>query len=224
MPPGRPQTSVGPERRLRLEDIEDLRVYERGREAYRQEVIELKRRRRVAVGPLVTLLFENRETVRFQVQEMVRIEKMLSDEQVQGELDVYNPLIPAPGELSATLFIELTSEAGLREWLGKLVGIERSVELRLGRGDGADGASSGGAGGGITQEIVHSVPEAAHEEALTRETVTPSVHYVKFLFTPEQVDRFATGPVTLVVNHPVYEEEEPLSEEVRRELLSDLLP
>jgi hypothetical protein len=224
VPLERAVTPTGPERRLKLEDIEDLRVYERGRDTYRRQVIELKRRRRVAVGRLVTLLFENRETVRFQVQEMVRIEKMLLDEQVQGELDVYNPLIPAPGELSATLFIELTSEADLREWMGKLVGIERSVELRLGRGDGDDGGAYGRAGGAITREVVRSIPEAAHEEALTREMVTPSVHYVKFLFTPEQVERFATGPVALAVNHPAYEEETYLSEDVRNELLTDLRP
>jgi len=200
------------DRRLSLEDIEDLRAYERGRIAYREKMIELKRKRRVAVGPLVTLLFENRETIRFQVQEMVRVERMVSDRQVQDELDIYNPLIPAPGELSATLFIELTSEAALRQWLGKLVGIERAVELRLG--------SSSEAGG----EVVRSVPEAAHEKGLTREAVTPSVHYVKFFFTPKQVECFATGPVTLAVVHRAYEEATPLAPETRAELLTDLRP
>jgi hypothetical protein len=110
------------DRPLVIDDIEDLRTYERGRDAYRRQIIELKRRRRVAVGPFVTLVFENRETVRFQVQEMARAEKMVTDEQVQGELDIYNALLPTPGELSATLFIELTDEASLREWLPKLVG------------------------------------------------------------------------------------------------------
>jgi hypothetical protein len=214
-----------PNRRLTLEDIEDLRAYERGRVVHREKIIALKRKRRVAVGPLVTLLFENRETIRSQVQEMVRVEKMLSDEQVQGELDVYNPLIPAPGELSATLFIELTGEAALREWLGKLVGIERSVELRLGSGGGAGGEASQEADAGAGVEVVCSVPETAHEEALTREAVTPSVHYVRFTLTAEQVERFAAGPpVTLAVTHPAYKEETLLSEETRAELLTDLRP
>ncbi len=216
------------DRRLTLEDIEDLRSYERDRIAYRKKIIELKRRRRVAVGPLVTLLFENRETIRFQVQEMVRVEKMLLDEQVQDELDIYNPLIPAPGELSATLFIELTSEAALRQWLAKLVGIERSLELRLsssgGDADGTSGGAVAGSSGGGGGGVVRSVPETAHEEALTRETVTPSVHYVKFVLTPEQVLRFATGPVTLAVAHRAYEEARSLSEETRAELLTDLRP
>ena len=212
--------SAPPDRRLTLEDIEDLRAYERGRVAYRDKVIELKRRRRVAVGPLVTLLFENRETIRFQVQEMVRVEKLLSDEQVQGELDIYNPLIPPPGELSATLFIELTSEAALRQWLGKLVGIERSVELRLGSRAGA----ASGSGALERDDVVRSVPEAAHEQSLTREAVTPSVHYVRFVLSPEQVGLFAEGPVVLALSHPSYEEETLLSEETREELLGDLRP
>jgi hypothetical protein len=82
--------------RLLLEDIEDLRTYERGRDSYRRRIIELKRRRRVGVGPFVTFVFENRETVRFQIQEMARAERMMSDEQVQGELDIYNALLPSP--------------------------------------------------------------------------------------------------------------------------------
>ena len=72
----------------------------------------------------MTLVFECLDTVRFQVQEMARVEKIISDEAIQTELDIYNRLLPAPGELSATLFIELTSEPDLREWLPKLVGIE----------------------------------------------------------------------------------------------------
>ena len=140
---------------LTLADIEDQRAYERERDAYRQRVIELKCRRRVSVGPIVSLVFENRETMRSQVQEMARAERMVSDEQIQKELDVYNALIPEPGELSATLFIELTREDALRDWLPRLVGIEHSVVLRLPGG-----------------EVVRAEPESAHEEALTRPEIT----------------------------------------------------
>ena len=198
-------------RRLTLDDVLDLRAYERQREEYRRQIIELKRRRRVTVGPFVSLVFENRETIRSQVQEMARAERMVSDEQIQNELDVYNPLIPQPGELSATLFIELTGEDALRAWLPRLVGIERNVELRL-------GAAAGQAG----PEVVRSVPEGAHEEALTREEITPSVHYIRFALSPDQVERFAAGPVTVAVDHPAYRRETVLPEETREELLSDL--
>ena len=198
-------------RRLTLDDVLDLRAYERQREEYRRQIIELKRRRRVTVGPFVSLVFENRETIRSQVQEMARAERMVSDEQIQNELDVYNPLIPQPGELSATLFIELTGEDALRAWLPRLVGIERNVELRL-------GAAAGQAG----PEVVRSVPEGAHEEALTREEITPSVHYIRFALSPDQVERFAAGPVTVAVDHPAYRRETVLPAETREELLSDL--
>lgn len=192
---------------LRLEDIADVRTYEREREAFRQQVIALKRRRRVSVGPLVTLVFENRDTIRFQVQEMARAERMTTDRQIQGELDVYNPLIPGPGELSATLFVELTTEADLREWLVKLVGIERSVRLEMGEGG---------------QVEVAAEPEAAHEASLTRQDVTASVHYVRFRLDRAAVEAFARGPVHLAVRHPAYDAEAELEEGTAALLLDDL--
>jgi uncharacterized protein DUF3501 len=192
---------------LTLADIEDQRAYERERDAYRHRVIELKRRRRVPVGPIVSLVFENRETMRSQVQEMARAERMVSDEQIQKELDVYNALIPEPGELSATLFIELTGEDALRDWLPRLVGIEHSVVLQLPAG-----------------EVVRAEPESAHEEALTRPEITASVHYLRFALDPAQVERFAAGPVTLAIDHPEYSAQAALSEEVTTELLTDLRP
>jgi hypothetical protein len=197
----------GRTRMLTLDDIADLRAYERERDDYRRKVIAIKRRRRVAVGSIVSLVFENRETMRSQVQEMARAERMVSDDQIQKELDVYNALIPEPGELSATLFIELTGEEALRDWLPRLVGIEHSVLLELPGGD-----------------TVRAAPEAAHEEALTRPEITASVHYIRFALDPAQVGRFAAGPVTLAVDHPEYREHAVLSEEIRAELLTDLEP
>ena len=194
--------------KLTLDDIVDQRAYERERPEFRDRIIALKKRRRVGVGPVVTLVFENHDTIRFQIQEMARAERMLRDEQIQTELDIYNPLIPGPGELSATLFIELTSEDQLREWLPKLVGIERSVEFIIGEGDGST--------------VVRCTPEEAHEAQLTREEITASVHYVRFEFTPDQVERFGSEPVMLAVNHPDYAEGAHLSEETKASLLEDL--
>src|SRR3954454_25382622 len=191
--------------KLTLDDIVDLRAYERERDTFRQHIIDLKKRRRVGVGPVVTLVFENHDTIRFQIQEMARAERMLRDEQIQTELDVYNPLIPEPGELSATLFIELTSDEQMREWLPKLVGIERAVEFIIGEGDGSS--------------VVRCTPEAAHEAQLTREEITASVHYVRFEFTPDQVERFAADPIVLAVNHADYAEGAHISEETRASLL-----
>ena len=191
--------------KLTVHDISDLRAYERERDEFRREVIALKRRRRVALGDLVTLLFENRTTIRFQIQEMARAEKIISDESIQTELRIYNPLIPEPGQLCATLFIELTSQDALREWLPKLVGIERSLALRL-----ADG------------EMVRAVVDEDHEQQLTRDEITASVHYVRWELTADQIERFAAGPVAVVAHHPAYGVETPLSDEARAELTADL--
>jgi len=202
--------------KLSLHDIEDLRAYERERSDFRDRIITLKQKRRVHVGPVVTLLFENRETIRFQVQEMARAERMLSDEAIQGELDAYNPLIPEAGELSATLFVELTSEAELREWLPKLVGIERSVELVIG------GVAGPAGGGGGPPLVVRAEPERGHAAQLTRVEITASVHYIRWSIAPDGVERFTTEPVTLAISHPSYDHGVLLDPTTKQEMLVDL--
>ncbi len=104
-----------PAGKLTIDDIDDIRAYERIRGAFRAQMIDMRCRRRVAVGPLVSLAFENRETIRFQIQEIARVEKITTDAGIQDELDAYNPLIPDAGQLCATLFVELTSEEAIRE-------------------------------------------------------------------------------------------------------------
>ena len=194
--------------KLTLDDISDLRAYERERDDFRGRIIQLKKRRRIHVGPIVTFVFENRETIRFQIQEMARAEKIISDEGIETELRVYNPLIPEPGHLAATMFIELTSDEQLREWLPKLVGIEHRVVLRIGRG--ADAIE------------VRCVVDPDHEKQLTRDETTASVHYVHFDLTPDQIERFSASPVALAVDHPAYQHEVDLGDETRTELLADL--
>ncbi|MGZ4723191.1 MAG: DUF3501 family protein [Ilumatobacteraceae bacterium] len=191
-------------RKLTVVDIDDLRAYERVRESYRAEMIELRRRRRVAVGTIVTVAFENRDTIKFQIQEMVRAERILTDEGVQEELDTYNPLVPEAGQLCATLFIELTSDEAMREWLPKLVGIEQSVVLRLPNGD-----------------QVRCTVDPAHASQLTRDHVTAAVHYITFELTPAQVAVFGNGTV-LAIDHPEYREEAELSAATLGELAADL--
>ncbi len=192
-------------RKLSLSDILDHREYERIRVARQAEVFEIKRRRRISLGTMITVMFENRETMQAQIQEMLRVEKVLTDEGVLEELKAYNPLIPEAGQLSATLFIELTSDAQVREWLPKLVGIERGIGLKL---------SSG--------EIVRAVVDEAHAEQLTREDVTAAVHYIRFEFSAQQVEDFAEGSVQLVSTLPNYIEATELAEFTVAELLGDL--
>jgi hypothetical protein len=114
-------------RKLTITDITDIRAYERERETFRAEIIAMKKRRRIQLGELMTIIFENTQTMRFQIQEMARVEKLFTDEQIQHEVETYNDLIPEVGELRATLFIELTNDDLLREWLPKLPGIQRHI-------------------------------------------------------------------------------------------------
>lgn len=192
-------------RKLVLADIADVRAYERERDEFRAHVIELKRRRRVHLGTIVTFLFENRDTIRFQIQEMARVEKLVSDEDIQVELDIYNPMIPEPGQVCATMFIELTSDEQMREWLTKLAGVENSVLLVA-----ADGTE------------VRAVVDEQHEEGLTRENVTAAVHYLRFEFSEQAVEAFAAGPVQIRIDHPNYLEAVELGDATHEELLSDL--
>src|SRR5689334_15482813 len=108
-------------RKLSVDDIQDLRAYEKTRDEFRREIIELKKVRRIELGPIMTIVFENFDTMRWQVQEMARAERMLRDEQIAHEVDTYNQLIPDAGELSATLLLELTSDLALREWLPRRI-------------------------------------------------------------------------------------------------------
>ena len=192
-------------RKLTLDDILDVRAYERGRDEFRRQIIALKQRRRLNLGTFVSVVFENRETVRSQIQEMARVEHLSTDEDIQVEIDTYNSMIPVPGQLCATLFIELTSDESMREWLPRLVGIESSIVIRM-----ADGSE------------VRSFPEARHAEQLTRPDTTSAVHYLQFAFSPEQIAALAAGGAVLRCDHPNYLEEIALTAVNIEEMLSDL--
>ncbi len=192
-------------RKLTLDDILDQRAYERIRDDFRQRVMEIKRRRRVPIGTIVTLMFENRETMQLQVQEMIRVEKIDTDKGVLEELAAYNPLIPEPGQLCATMFIELTSDEAVREWLPKLAGVEHTVVLRLANG-----------------ETIPGRLDAQHESTLSRDDVTAAVHYLHFGFTSDQIEAFAKGGVEVQITHPSYLESATLSDVAVVELLQDL--
>ena len=194
-------------RRLTVDDIVDHRAYERERDEFRADIIAMKKRRRIALGDLVTIVFENTDTMRFQVQEMARAERMLTDDAIAHEVETYNELVPDDGELSGTLFIELTDDGSLREWLPKLRDIEFSVRFEIGDRDHAS--------------RVAGVPR--DEERLTREDITTTVHYLRFPFDGEQRERLARGPAQLVVDHPEYKVTVELDDAQRAELASDFV-
>ena len=145
---------------LTREDLLSLQDYERQRDSFRSRIIALKQRRRLALGPLISVVFENRETLQFQVQEMIRAEHIQDPLKVQDELNVYNGLLPAERELSATLLIEITDEATMKEWLDRFMGLDRGHTV---------GINAAG-------ETVYGQFEQGH----SHETKISAVHFVRF--------------------------------------------
>lgn len=193
---------------IELRDILNLYEYEKQRDAFRARVIEQKARRRVPVGPNLTLLFENRDTVLYQIQEMVRTERIVDDRKVQDEIDAYAPLLPGPGELSATLFIEIPdlhkrSDDAVRREVNRFQGLDRgAVFLEIGP---------------------HRLP-ARFEGGHSKEEKMAAVQYVRFA-VPEDARAVlldGASPVRLVVRHPNYEADVEVPPETRFELLKDL--
>ncbi len=192
-------------RPLVLADVLNLYEYEKVRDRLRQRIIEIKKHRRVHLGDRISLVFENRDTVLFQVQEMVRAERIVKDNLVQEELDVYNELIPGAGELSATLFIEITDSKDIQSILDSFQGIDRGGTLFLKIGDD------------------YAVP-AVFEQGRSKEDKISAVHFIRFKLTPEQKAALLDkkNAIELVVNHSAYQAKAKVSPELRAELVEDL--
>jgi hypothetical protein len=178
--------------------------YEQQRDAFRQRIIEVKRRRRISVGARVTLVFENRDTIQFQVQEMIRVERIFDPSKVQDELDVYNELLPAEGELSATLFIEITEPERIKQELDSFRGIDRGRSVALAAGP----------------YKVFGEFEGGH----SKEDKVSAVHFVRFRPAGGFADALfdAGQDASILVDHGAYKAEVPVPEELRREWLKDL--
>lgn len=189
---------------LDFSDVRPLPEYEKIRDSFRQEVIQQKKKRHLQVGPYVSLAFENRETVLFQIQEMMRTEHLHDREKVQEEIDTFNDLIPGPRELSATLFIEITEQERVRPILDQLIGIDRDnrVYFEVGRKKKVFGVFESG---------------RSNEEKIS------SVHYVRFKWSPAEIETFRMEDENhLVIDHPNYKHRTALTEETKKLLLEDL--
>jgi hypothetical protein len=189
---------------IKREEVLSIEAYERQRDSFRSRIIELKRRRRITVGPLITLIFENRETLQFQVQEMIRVERIHDPAKVQDELDVYNALLPTPDELSATLLIEITDEAMIKYWLDQFMGLDHGETVAI---------VAGGEKAFGQFEVGHS-----------HETKISAVHFVRFRPTASMKAAFADlrQPVLLTVDHREYHAQATVPGSMREEWLADL--
>ena len=189
-------------KKLALDDVRPPRLYERARDAARQRVIELKKARRIPLGPDVTLVFENRDTLTFQVEEMLRAEHLEEPRKIAAELEVYNSLIPDAGELSATLFVEIPRAEAIRPTLNRLVGIDEHVRLEI------DGVAIPG----------------EFEAGRSEDDRISAVQYLRFRIPPEAQGRLRTpgAAVALLTDHPSYRHRQELSEASRAALAADL--
>ena len=189
---------------IRRSDLMGLEQYAEAREAFRARVMEHKKKRRVAVGNHVTLLFEDRLTIQYQLQEILRVERVFEPEAIDEELQAYNPLIPDGRNLKATMLIEYDDPATRREELSKLVGIEDAVWM---------------------QAAGHERSAAIADEDLERSEAdkTSAVHFLRFEFSAAAVADLRGGAALAVgVDHPCYRHRtESLPDSVRASLLKD---
>jgi hypothetical protein len=195
-------------RRIEPSDVLDLATYERERVRLREAVIALKRRRRVTLGPELSLLFENLATVRFQIQEMLRAERVAEAGAVRAEIAAYNRLLPGPGEIAATLFIEIADVALLAP---------SQVRLAVERYRGLDRDA-------LWLRIGATRLPARFEDVATPEERVVAVRYLRFT-VPEAARRDLTDAdreLALEVDHPACRCSVALAAQVRAELLADL--
>jgi hypothetical protein len=188
-------------KKVGLDDILGLSGYEKVREDFLRRIIELKRKRRISIGDRVSLVFENRDTVIFQIQEMLRAERIADLDKIREEIAVYNELIPNAGELSATVFLEIEDQTYLRDELLKFLGIDEALTLRVGG---------------------HSV-RGQFEEGRSKDDKISAVQYVRFRFTAEaQKDFIAGARAELAIDHANYRASAVLSADQQKSLAADL--
>jgi len=188
-------------RKLELKDLWPLPIYEGVRHQFRREVIAAKQARRISVGPFMTFVFENRLTVKFQVQEILRAERITEDAQILEELEGFNEMLPGGGELSATLLVELTgSDSEVKAQLARLTGLGDHLCLEVGRAR-CRATMEGGRDDGRRISAVQYVRFPVPDLALLRQ-----------------------GPASIVIDHPAYTHRQELSEASRNSLAQDLLP
>jgi hypothetical protein len=186
------------------DSLMSLETYARERSDFRAKVMEHKSLRRVHLGEHVLLQFEDELTIRYQVQEMLRIERIFEESGIQHELEAYNPLIPNGGNWKATMLIEYPDADERRRMLGKLKGIEARVWAQV-----------------AGSERVHPIADEDLERE--NEEKTSAVHFLRFELSPEMREALRRGAgITMGVDHPEYEAKVELAPEVRASLAGDI--
>lgn len=186
---------------ITFEEIKNIAEYEAERDHSRPSVLALKDRRRIRVGSHFTFLFENRETVRYQIQEMMRMERMVHEHDIRHEIENYNHLIPKVNSLCASLLIEYETPKLLGVWLRKLRGLEHHIWFEV--------------------KGTPQVKAMFDHRQISKDGIS-SVHYISFQLSAEQVASFKNG-ASLVVDHPAYAGERHLASDQLKELSHDFV-
>jgi hypothetical protein len=192
--------------KLTRDSLMSLETYAKSRKDFRAKVIEHKKTRTLHLGEHVTLIFEDELTIRYQVQEMLRVERIFEEEGIQDELDAYNPLIPDGRNLKATMMIEYEDVEERRAALARMKGIEDATWIRV-------------EGSGKIFAIADEDLERENEEK------TSSVHFLRFELTQDMAEALKCGVALAAgIDHPAYRVEcDPLPAEIRAALVKDLL-
>ena len=186
------------------ESLLTLEAYAKARPAMRAAVIAHKKRRLVQLGNHLSLLFEDETTLRYHIQEMLRIERIFEAQAIQDELDTYNPLIPDGANLKATLLIEYADPEERARKLIDLHAIERGISLAVG-------------------ELPPAVAVADEDLERSTDAKTSAVHFLRFELSPAQVDAIKRGTqIVLAVDHPAYREHAALGTTTCTALAGDL--
>jgi len=190
-------------KKIELKDIIPYHDYLKIRKEFQQKIIKLKKNRRLQVGENITFVFENSQTVLYQIQEMIRLEKMTDEKLIQQEIDVFNRLIPDENELCATILIEIFERQFIKPILNSLAGIQdNKIFLKFDN---------------------EAITPIFFDENLPDGRIS-AVLYVKFKFTQSQVEKFLNlkNVAKIEVNHPNYKAEAIIPENVRISLIEDL--
>ena len=185
------------------QELLDIIEYEKIRDVYRKDIINYKKNRRISLGPNVTMVFENKKTLLFQIQEIMRAERLVHDKQIQNEIDVYTSIMPPKGGLSATLFLEVTEERKIKSVLNSFIGLSLGNFVYFQIGD----------------KKVNAVFETGRE----KEDNISSVHYIQFNFDQDNLDDFKKSNirVALVIDFKDYGYSVEIINEVRDSLIND---
>lgn len=190
-------------KRIEFSEVKNIYEYEKVREDFRRQVIAEKKHRRIRLGDKMTLVLENRNSVLFQIQEMLRVERIVTDEGVQHEIDTYNQLIPGNLEVSGTLLIDITEKSLIKPVLDSLVGLNNHMFF--------------------LKTAASEVP-AIFDEGQAEDDRISAVQYVKWHLSPEDVRaiRDVAKEVAIVSKHPNYSFVYKLSPDQRQAMIEDL--